>query len=296
MNPPQNNNLDPNLFSGPFAAFGQTINGLKDKISQIQAQRVLNKNTIKDKLAELGRNIEEIVQQTTNKLRPLAARNAELTQQVQQQQGQLQQLQQQLQQLQQQTAQLQQQIQTLTQERDQISQQLQQAQQQLQQIPGLQQQIQDLNGQIAQKDQQIQQATQEMDDITQKIGQVNVALTTEIDKLNDLIGNVSNQEIMDIINQLQARLGEIINSFNSTTISGGKRHRRKTNKRQTNKRYLKGGYTYASSKSLDSASSVISRRTRRRHNTGSKTGSRTITSASRRSTDSFFGKRRTRSK
>jgi len=86
MNPPQNNNLDPNLFSGPFAAFGQTINGLKDKISQIQAQRVLNKNTIKDKLAELGRNIEEIVQQTTNKLRPLAARNAELTQQVQQQQ------------------------------------------------------------------------------------------------------------------------------------------------------------------------------------------------------------------
>jgi len=292
MNPPQNNNLEPNLFSGPFAAFGQTINGLKDKISQIQAQRVLNKNTIKDKLAELGRNIEEIVQQTTNKLRPLAARNAELTQQVQQQQGQLHQLQQQLQQLQQQTAQLQQQIQTLTQERDQISQQLQQAQQQLQQIPGLQQQIQDLNGQIAQKDQQIQQATQEMDDITQKIGQVNVALTTEIDKLNDLIGNVSNQEIMDIINQLQARLGEIINSFNSTTISGGRRHKR----RKTNKKHFRGGYTYASSKSLDSASSVISRRTRRRHNTGSKTGSRTITSASRRSTDSFFGKRRTRSK
>ena len=41
-----NTNQDPNLFSGPFAAFGQTINGLKDKISQIQAQRVINKDAI----------------------------------------------------------------------------------------------------------------------------------------------------------------------------------------------------------------------------------------------------------
>jgi chromosome segregation ATPase len=256
-----------NIFEGPFAAFGQTISGLKDKISQIQAQRVINKDAIKAKLNELGRNIDDLVNQTNRKLAPLAARNAELNQQVQGQQQQLQQLQQQLQQLQQQTQGLQEQVQQLTQEKQQLQQSLEQAQQELQQVPGLQQQVQELTTSIQQKDQQIAQVNQEMSNITDKIAEVNNALLAEIEKLNDLIGNRSNEEIMSIISELQSKLANIINIFNNTAVGGSRRKSRKhIKKNKSNKQ--KGGYVYRTSKELNRSSSVISsgkgRRTRRR--------------------------------
>ena len=257
-----NVNANANIFEGPFAAFGETIAGLKDKISQIQAQRVINKDEIKSKLNELGRNIDELVNQTNRKLAPLAARNAELNQQVQGQQQQLQQLQQQLQQLQQQTQGFQQQIQQLTQEKQQLQQTLEQAQQQAQQVPELQKQVQE-------KDQQIAQINQEMTNITDKIVQVNNVLLSEIEKLNDLIGNRTNQEIMNIISELQTKLTNIINIFNNTTVGGSRRRKKnKTNKNKSNKgKKQRGGYVYKTSRELERSSSVISdksRRTRKR--------------------------------
>ena len=264
MSQPESQPQPQNIFEGPFAAFGQTISGLKDKISQIQAQRIINKDVIKAKLNELGRNIDELVNQTNRKLAPLAARNTELTQQVQSQQQQLQQLQQQLDQLQQQTQGLQQQIQQLTQEKQQFQQQLDQQIEQAQQVPGLQQQIQELNNSIQQKDQQISQANQEMSNITDKISQVNNALLVEIEKLNDLIGNKTNEEIINIIAELQTKLTNIINIFNNTVVGGYRRSRRNRTKNRTKK----GGYVYKQSKSLDRSSSLISgkskgKRTRR---------------------------------
>ncbi len=260
-----------NIFQGPFAAFGETITGLRDKINQIQAQRVMNKDAIKNSLAALSRNIDELVNQTNNKLRPLAARNAELTQQVQTQQQQLTNLQQQSANLQQQINGLQGQIQQLTQERQQLQQNLEAATQQAQQVPQLQQQVQELNNSIQQKDQQIQQATQEMNNITGRIGEVNTALAGEIEKLNELIGNRTNEEIVNIIGELQNKLTNIINTFNQTNISGGRRRKTRRNKRKSHK----GGYTYPTNKELEKSSIIVSKSSA--SNKSTKTSKRTTT-------------------
>jgi hypothetical protein len=57
---------------------------------------------------------------------------------------------------------------------------------------------------------------------------------------------------IDTIKNIEA----ILKPFNSI-IKGGKRRGRKTMKKRSNKKYLKGGYVYSASKSLDKESSIV---------------------------------------